>query len=417
MIEKSDMTCSSYEKRNEQPSRGEQLDMQEKKPIRVLAVTIGDGSFGGVASFLYSYYSHMDHSRVHMDFLYCGENSMQSKENDPALAGSVITTLHILKRNNNGLSEYRRLLPALKKIFDENDYDVVHVNSSNPFLNACVAYANKRHKMIYIAHSHNAQSTILYGSKVKQTAKNAVRHLIHKYIVKNADAMFACSMEAGEYLFGKDGVKTAKFQVINNAIDTRKYAYNPSVRDCVRKNEKGFIAGFVGRLSDQKNPLFAVDIFAELKKKKPDAVMWMAGEGELKDRIEDRIRELQLQNDVRLLGRRNDVSELMQAMDVLLFPSVYEGFGIAAVEAQCSGLPVAASDKVPQAASVTGGVVFLPLSEPADYWAEKVIALTDAVKERRDMSEAVKNANFDIISEADKLTRLYNDLQEKHMHV
>ena len=382
-------------------------------PIRVLIVTIGDGNFGGVASFLYTYYNQMDHRKVHFDFLYCGENSMQSKEGDPVLKGSTITTLHILKKNNNGVAEYKKLILALERIFDEKQYDIVHVNSGNPYLNACVAYVLKG-RMVYIAHSHNTQSTIVYGSRVKHFFKNKISESIHRYIVKKADVMCACSNEAGEDLFGKKGIKSEKFRVINNAVDISRFSFDPEKRKEIRRTEDQHIIGFVGRLSPQKNPVFIIDIFAEIMKRKEDTVLWMVGEGELRETVESKIKALGLQKNIHMLGRRNDVADLMQAMDIMLFPSIFEGFGIVAVEAQCAGLRVVASDIVPQEANVAGLVTYLSLKESASYWAEEVIRLLSQPYERVDMSKVVQEANYDIVNEARKLESLYHDLYARH---
>ena len=382
--------------------------MHNDSLINVLHITIGDGNFGGVASFLYTYYSRMDHSRVHFDILYCGENSMKSKQDDPVLEGSEITTLHILKRVDNGFSEYKKLMPELKRIFSEKNYDIVHVNSGNLYLNYCVAKALKGRAKL-IAHSHNAKPTVEYSGKLKRMIKSSVRKPCISYVRKKADAMFACSDQAGESLFGPDGIRSPKFRVINNAIDTRKFSFDDNVRNSLRGDEKT-VVGFVGRLSDQKNPGFAIDVFAELLKKKPEAVMWMVGEGELRDKTEERIKALGLEDKIKLLGRREDVPGLMQAMDIMLFPSVFEGFGIVAVEAQCTGLPVLASDCVPQSANVAGLVTYLPLGQSPSVWADKAAEIIEGGNNRKCMADEICSAGFDIYSEAKHLEEIYAEL-------
>ena len=377
-------------------------------PIRVLQVTIGDGSFGGVTSFLYTFYSRMDHAAVHFDFLYCGENSMRSKEADPVLEGSAVTALHILKRNNNGIIEYKKLYKALKEIFDKNGYDIVHVNSGNAFLNACIAYLLDG-RAVYISHSHNASPAVRYSGRAKSLIKTLLKNSIRGYIIEKADALYACSDQAGINLFGEKGIRLEKYKVINNAIDTERFRFDQQVRQSIRKDDK-VIIGFVGRLSDQKNPLFAVDVFAEFHKKRPDSVLWMVGEGELRNALEKKIDESGLRDHAVLFGRRDDVQDLMQAMDVLIFPSAWEGLGIAAIEAQCSGLSVLASDRVPKAANVAGLITYLPLSLTADDWAEKMEETVTDGCIRRDMSLVLKNAQFDISSEAELLEENYKDL-------
>lgn len=374
-------------------------------PVRILQVTIGDGSFGGVASFLYNYYAHMDHDRVHFDFLYCGRNAMASRADSGVLRGSTITELGILKPSDNGFGEYRRLIAALKDFFDRNRYDIVHVNSSNPYVNACVAHVLKG-RTVYVAHSHNTEATVPHGSSLKRLVKTVIRAWSRGYITRRATALFACSVEAGAYLFGKKNLRSGKFRVINNAIDVAQYAYDPAVRRRQRDGD-GTVVGYVGRLAEQKNPLFAIEVFKQIRARRPNAVLWMVGEGELMDRARREIEASGLSDGAWLPGRIDEVSAAMQGMDVLLFPSLYEGFGIVAVEAQCSGLPVLASDSVPAAANVAGLVTYLPLSKGPAAWAEAALAIVDGNADRRDRTGDVRRAGFDIREEAGKLERFY----------
>ncbi len=374
-------------------------------PVRILQVTIGDGSFGGVASFLYNYYAHMDHDRVHFDFLYCGRNAMASRADTEVLRGSTITELGILKASNNGFGEYRRLIAALKDFFDRNRYDIVHVNSSNPYVNACVAHVLKG-RTVYIAHSHNTEATVPHGSGLKRLVKSVIRACSRGYICQRASALFACSVEAGAYLFGEKNLRNGKFRVINNAIDVTQYAYDPAIRRRQRDGN-GIVVGYVGRLAEQKNPLFAIEVFKQIHARRPNAVLWMVGEGELMDRARREIEASGLGDRARLPGRIDDVSAAMQGMDLLLFPSLYEGFGIVAIEAQCSALPVLASDSVPAAANVTGLVSYLPLSIGPAAWAEAALAIVDGNADRCDRTGDVRRAGFDIREEAGKLERFY----------
>ena len=380
--------------------------MKREAAVRVLQVTIGDGSFGGVSSFLYTYYSHMDRCLVHFDFLYCGENSMLSRMDDPVLKDSDITALHILGSHDNGFLQYAELISALRKVFKQKSYDIVHVNSSNPYVNFCAAYA-LRGRSFYIAHSHNVKSTIAYASRKKQILKEILSAFIRRYIAGTAGMLFACSDEAGIYLFGKNGMERKNYRVIHNAIDTAAYRYDEEKRRQVRDRDDRLTVGFVGRLSDQKNPGFAIRAFAELQKRVPDSVLWIVGDGELRPEMEKLVSALSLNGRVIFWGQRKDVADLLQGMDVFLFPSRFEGFGIAAIEAQCSGLPVVASDQVPQAANITGLMSCLSLAEPPGKWADAILAAAKGNTGRKDMSEVIKKQNYDICGEAGKLERYY----------
>ena len=367
---------------------------KNKTIVKVLQVTIGDGSFGGVASFMYSFYSHMNHGKIHCDFLYCGENSMRSKEDSQVLAGSKIITLHIMKSKNNGFREYRQLVKELKRFFKDNSYDIVHVNTSNVMVSACVAYA-LNNKAVFIAHSHNTKAVLDNQSRVKEIVKNILKVPARKYILKEADYYFACSKAAGENLFGISVLKSDKFKIINNAIELSSYVYDPEIREKYRITDKTVI-GHVGRLTTQKNPLFLIDVFSEIHKLNPSTELWMIGEGELLEGVQNRIIALGLEKYVRLWGRRNDVACLMQAMDIVVLPSLYEGLSIVAVEAQTAGLSVYASDSISEEHRVTDLVHFLPLASGAAAWGRKIVEDMKKMSRRRNMLSEMTEAGYEI---------------------
>lgn len=381
------------------------------KPIKVLQVTIGDGNYGGIAAFLFTYYKHLDHSKVHFDFLYCGENSMESKANSVVLADSTITTLHILKRNNNGLGEYKRLFRRLREFFSENEYDIVHINSSNLFLNFCVEKVIDN-RTVCISHSHNTKSTIEYSGKLKSFMKELLRKPCRKYVIKHSDYLFACSEMAGEYLFGKKIKSNPKFKVIHNAIDINYYAFDLGKRNLNRCTED-IVVGFVGRLADQKNPLFLLDIFEKLHRKNEHTILWVIGDGELKEKVEEKIESMKLNTCVKLFGARNDVPDLMQGMDLLLIPSLYEGLSIVAIEAQASGLPVYASNAVPSEANITGLIHYLSLSASSEEWAQTIQLKINGGYDRLDNLDKIIAAGYDIDSAAKWLEKFYLDSRRK----
>ena len=375
------------------------------EPVNVLQVAIGDGSYGGVTSFLYSYYSHINHQEVHFDFLYCGENSMQSKIGTQVLKGSQVTALHILKPFNNGIREHIKLLKELKKYFSENHYDVVHVNTANIYVCASIAYVLKG-KSVLVLHSHNSKATKQHGNAVKHLIKNVLRWPCRKYVLKKGDYYFACSNAAGASLFGKSILKSNKYRLINNAIDISKYVYNQEIRAQLRKTEN-LVFGHVGRFTKQKNHDFLIEVYAEIHKIVPKSELWIIGEGERQREIELKIKELHLVDSVIIWGRRNDIADLMQAMDVLLLPSFYEGLSIVSVEAQAAGLPIYASDCISEEHRLTELIQFLPLETGATAWAEKIIHDMKDLPQRRDMSQEIIEKGYEIRSAAEWLQKFY----------
>lgn len=165
--------------------------------------------------------------------------------------------------------------------------------------------------------------------------------------------------------------------------------------------ENKLVIGNVGRFHFQKNHEFLIRIFAEIHKRNKQSVLLLVGQGELEADIREQVRRLHLEEHVSFLGLRNDVSDLMSAMDVFLFPSVFEGLGIVAIEAQASGLPCIVSTEVPQDAKVTDRIKFIPLSLSAEEWAKEVLACDSLQNsDRLEVNQKLLNSNFNIEKEA-----------------
>ena len=208
----------------------------------------------------------------------------------------------------------------------------------------------------------------------------------------------------------------ASYQIINNAIDVAAYTYDPTKRQEMRRQlglENELTIGHVGRFSQPKNHPFLLDIFTSLLKKEPDAVLLLVGGGEGMPKIQAKAQELGIAEHVRFLGVRSDVADLMQTMDVFVFPSLYEGLPVTMVEAQASGLPCIISDKVPPECILTEGLVnIMPLSASPEAWAEKILSMR-AVP-RTDRHEEIAAHGFDITTEAVKLQEFYLNAYEQN---
>lgn len=378
---------------------------EENKPIKVLQVTLGDGSYGGVASFLYTFYSHMDHRRIICDYLYCAKNSMASKMDTEALRQSKVTALGAIKPANNGFGDYARLLPALKKYFKENRYDIVHINTSNVYLCASVLHSVPK-GTICITHSHNTKPAIGDSKSLKRRIKDFLFLPCRKYVLRQSDYYFACSKAAGIHLYGSDILDNRKFKVIYNAIDVERFRFNKGTREKYR-NTNNFVFGHVGRMTEQKNPIFLLKIFREIHQKMPNSELWMIGEGELRQDIEKTVEDFNLADSVKLLGRRDDVAELMQAMDAFIFPSLYEGLSIVTIEAQAAGLPIFASDSISPEHKVTELMSFLSLKQSPAEWADSILTILGEINARCDMGSELIAAGYEINSAAKDLEKIY----------
>ena len=220
-----------------------------------------------------------------------------------------------------------------------------------------------------------------------------------------ADYLFSCSMEAGRWLFGEKAVKGKCHYVLKNAIDANVYRYDAGEREKYRSEiavDGKFVCVHVGRFCAAKNHGFLLEVFQKVCQLYNDAVLILVGDGELRGEIERKIQNLGIQDVVMLLGNRYDIPKILQAADMFLFPSEWEGLGIAAVEAQAAGLPCICSDRVPNLVKVTEDCRFLPLE--ADVWIREI---QRTAGNRRDTYERIVKAGFDVHATADWLAKFY----------
>lgn len=223
-------------------------------------------------------------------------------------------------------------------------------------------------------------------------------------IPRYATELFACSKAAGDWMFGG-----ASYRVMNNAIDARQFEFNKDISKAVLKElgilEETFVVGHVGRFFEQKNHTFLIDIFKEIHLRNEKSVLLLVGDGELRKDIEAKVTSLGLENHVIFAGVRNNVHELLQAMDVFVFSSLYEGLGIVLIEAQAAGLPCFASDIMPEECEVTNLLNRISLTEPADVWAD--IVLQNKSVKRISTYDMILKAGYDISKNAEWLQDYY----------
>lgn len=261
----------------------------------------------------------------------------------------------------------------------------------------------KRHGVKTIVHSHSTSN----GEGVKAFVKAVMQYPL-RY---QADYLFGCSMEAGEWLFGKAKAHSNKYFVIQNAIDTSKYAFSEKTANQYRSLlglEGKWVLGHVGRFHPAKNHMFLLNAFSKICERRSDAMLLLVGDGELREAIRNRVSQLRLEDRVLLLGSREDVPQLMQAMDVFLFPSVWEGLPLTVVEAQAAGLPCYISDRITTDVALSKLVERLPIDSP-ERWAESVLNQEPV---RYDVIQEIKNAGYDVYEVAGRLTSFYSGVYE-----
>lgn len=357
------------------------------EPIRVLQVVTYMGR-GGLETMLMNYYRNIDRDKVQFDFLTHRDERWDYDDEIESLGGKIY---HLPKLNPFS----RSYLNALDKFFKEHkEYQIVHCHQ-DCLSGVVLKVAKKNGVRFTIAHSHNANQ----DKNLKYLIKVFEKRKIPKY----ADKLFACGDEAGRWMFNTDN-----FEVLNNAIDTDLYIYNKEKADKVKKAfgiENKFVVGHVGRFSTQKNHEFLIDIFNEVQKIKEDSVLMLVGDGDLRPEMEQKVRDLQIENKVIFTGVRSDVNDLMQGMDVFLFPSLYEGLGIVLIEAQAAGLKCVISNTIPKDGVLTDDVTCISLAQSPVVWADEILKYQEY--KRTNNKEIIKKANYDIKNNAKILEQFY----------
>lgn len=346
---------------------------------------------------LMNYYRQIDRTKLQFDFLVHRPFEADYDREIMELGGRIYRFPRLIPWSRT----YRK---QLKEFFRQHpEYRIVHVHQD--CLSAvALQCAMEAGVPVRIGHSHNANQSL--------DLKYLVKLYYMKKIPHYATKLFACSEKAGEWMFSG-----ANFQVLNNAISVSSYVFSPEQRQLVRESlnlEKSHIlVGHVGQFRPQKNHSFLVETFFYFQKKNPEARLLLVGGGGEEPMIRKQVEQLGIEEKVIFAGVRTDVPQLLQAMDVFVFPSLFEGLGISAIEAQASGLPCLISDAVPDECIMTDGLVEkLPLSESAEKWAEKIELLRHIP--RKDRGSEIRNAGYDITTEAKKLEQLYFDLDREN---
>lgn len=340
---------------------------------------------GGIVQVILNYCSHLC-DEVNFDFAIneksgCGLHKMFCEIGD---------NFYALPNKKENLAKY---IKSLYKICKGKEYDAVHIhgNSANMLIELYIAKSAGIKKRV--AHCHNSRCS-----------HPRINKLLIPFFKKQYTNALACSETAGEWLFSK-----GKFEVLNNAIDLDRFAFNEKIRKQYRNllniDEDTIVLGHVGNINEQKNHEFLVDIFCKIVDAGIKAELVLIGNGPLKEQIEKKVSNLKLNNIVHFLGIREDVENWMQAMDIFVFPSKWEGLGMVAVEAQAAGLWVLASNEVPQAAKITDRFINIPL-DSENVWVDTALECI-----RKDNNRIVNRNDFklyDIKAQCEKLKEIYS---------
>ena len=355
--------------------------------IRVLQIVTYMGR-GGLETMIMNYYRNIDRNRIQFDFLVHRQEEADYDKEILALGGNIY---HMPVLNPFSKAYFN----ALDLFFKEHKYDIVHCH-----LDCMSAYplkiAKKNGVKVRIAHSHSKSQ----DKNLKYPIKLYSKRLIPKY----ATHLFSCGKEAGDWMFNGNN-----YTILNNAIDAQKYVFNKTISEEVRKElnikNSDMVVGHIGRFNPPKNHGFIIDVFNCLHKKNINSKLILVGTGDGQKTIKEKVNTLGLNDSVLFLGSRSDVNRILQAMDVFLFPSLYEGLPLSIVEAQAAGLPCVISDNVPKECIKTDRVFHYSLDESFDFWADRIIEAGKIIK--KDTYQDIVSSGFDIKKNSKVLEDFY----------
>lgn len=348
---------------------------------------VGSLNVGGSQTMVMNLYRNIDRSKIQFDFIIDRPNELFFADEINSLGGNVYVLPTFSPK------DYFKMVNEWKKfLLSHNYYSAVHFHVRS-YISLIIPIV-KSFKVPVISHSHSISSGSGFSSIVKSSLQFPIRY--------QADYFLACSDEAGKWLFGEKILNKNNYHTVKNAIDGNLFYFNLDKRSEVRKklqiSEHTFVFGNVGRLTAAKNHMFLLEVFSELRKK-IDSKLLLIGDGQLKNDLLRRAEFLGIKQDCIFLGDQKDVFEFYNAMDTFIFPSLWEGLGIAVIEAETNGIQCYVSDRVPDSVDINAGLVkFLSLNEPSEYWAEQII--NKKICNRKSPVEKFKSSGYDIDSTA-----------------
>lgn len=378
------------------------------KPVRILNV-IGRMDRGGIETLVMNIYRNIDRSLIQFDFL-AHYNKPEADFNSEIISlGGRIFEMPQIKTTKSAryhmVFKYRK---ALKEFFiSHQEYEVIHLHMTNTaalLIPIAKKYGNVK---VIISHSHL--------TRAREGIIGLITNVLQRRIEKDSTDYFACSKEASKWFYSDKLIKSGAIKIINNAVDSDKFAFSESTRINTRNllgiSDK-FVIGHVGRFFPQKNHKYILQIFERLLLARKNAVLLLIGEGVLKDEIINQAKEKGIQDNIYFLGNRDDVNILMQAMDVFLMPSLFEGLPVVGVEAQASGLPCVFSDVITKEVDIIGSSKFISLESSLDTWVNEILKFE--LYERKNSKETIVAKGYDIKQIAMDLQKFYLERTSKN---
>jgi glycosyltransferase involved in cell wall biosynthesis len=371
---------------------------------RILHV-VGGMNRGGVETWLMHILRNIDRKRFHMDFMVHTHQRCAYDEEILTLGSEILPCMHPSSPWRYARN-FRRLLRAF------GSYDIVHSHVHH-YSGYVLRLAHRARVPVRIAHSHNDTAALRAGTRL---TRSLYLMLMESWIRHHATIGLACSNKAGAALFGPFGDERWSWRILPYAIDLTPFVIRSDasiVRAELGIPVDALVVGHVGRFDEQKNHAFMVEIAIELARRENNMSLLLIGDGPLRSGIKKKVAEARLNDRVLFTGIRSDVPRLMSAMDVFLFPSLFEGLGLVFVEAQAAGLPCVIADVIPKEADVVEYLISrMSHSQPAAAWAEAILAAR-AIKRSIGQPEAlarVLGSTFNIQTAVKHIEKFYSSV-------
>lgn len=370
------------------------------EPIRILH-NIASLHFGGSQAFVMNIYNHIDRTKVQFDFVVTPEERKDLYDEVERLGGRIYVCPKYIGKNHLAYCKWWHTF------FDEHkEYHVIHGHvRSTAAIYLAIA---KKHGLVTIAHSHSTSNGSSFSGFVKDTMQLPIRFI--------ADYLFACSDKAGIWLYGEKATKKSNYRMIPNSVDLERFSFDETKRNEMREllgiNHQEFVIGHIGRFTEPKNHKFLVKMFADYYKHNRSSRLLMIGDGDLYGTTKMQCEELGISEAVIMPGSRFDTENFYQAMDIFVFPSLWEGLPVSVVEAQANGLTCLVSDVITRDVDLTDLITYLPLDDKKK-WLSKIDEAKCTVHKKVSDNNRLKLQSFDSKTVSAELQTFYIEQDKK----
>ena len=363
--------------------------------MKVLVITTVRFRLNGITSVIMNYYRNMDRQGMIIDFVV--PNQISDKYHKELEHNG--STVFELSRKSNPFQYQKELQNLLQK----QHYDVVHIHGNSAMMLIDTLPCKRAGVKKIIVHSHNTTCSHMFLHK-----------LLLPWFRKTYTDALACGNDAGKWLYGNE-----PFTVLRNGICLEQYAFNLEIREKYRQKigagEK-IVIGHVGNFIEQKNHSFLIDVFAELLSKNSNYQLLLISDGALLEQMKQKVKSLHIEDSVIFLGKTTEVNHYLQAMDIFVLPSLYEGLPVVLIEAQAAGLPCLVSDCVTEEANLTEELQFIAIDD-TKKWANAILHIKQSTAERSQncklWQKRIADKHYDIKSNTRLLRKIYEQADRK----